>query len=99
MTHALTVKQAIREASAAFEASYSLSPRLDAELLLAEALGVSRERLYAEPERVLTAEEGMCSVFVAVDHCNCEVVGRHVCKRGDRRFRLEDVMTFLDKNR
>ncbi len=22
-----------------------------------------------------------------------------VCKRGDRRFRLEDVMTFLDKNR
>ena len=57
MTHALTVKQAIREASAAFEASYSLSPRLDAELLLAEALGVSRERLYAEPERVLTAEE------------------------------------------
>jgi excisionase family DNA binding protein len=22
-----------------------------------------------------------------------------VCKRGDRRFRLEDVMGFLDKNR
>jgi excisionase family DNA binding protein len=22
-----------------------------------------------------------------------------VCKRGDRRFRLEDVRTFLDKNR
>ena len=22
-----------------------------------------------------------------------------VCKRGDRRFRLEDVMSFLDKNR
>jgi excisionase family DNA binding protein len=22
-----------------------------------------------------------------------------VCKRGDRRFRLQDVMTFLDKNR
>jgi excisionase family DNA binding protein len=22
-----------------------------------------------------------------------------VCKRGDRRFRLEDVMAFLDKNR
>jgi release factor glutamine methyltransferase len=57
MTRALTVKQAIREASAAFEASNSLSPRLDAELLLAEALGVRRERLYAEPERVLTDEE------------------------------------------
>ena len=22
-----------------------------------------------------------------------------VCKRGDRRFRLEDVMSFLDRNR
>ncbi len=22
-----------------------------------------------------------------------------VCKRGDRRFRVKDVMTFLDKNR
>jgi release factor glutamine methyltransferase len=57
MTRDLTVKQAVRQASAAFAASQSLSPRLDAELLLAEALGVRRERLYAEPERVLTGRE------------------------------------------
>ena len=41
--------------------------------------------------RVLTAEEGMCWVFVAVDHFNCEVVGRHVCKRGDRFAALQPV--------
>lgn len=57
MTRALTVKQAVRQAGAAFAASHSLSPRLDAELLLAEALGVRRERLYAEPERELTGEQ------------------------------------------
>ena len=34
--------------------------------------------------RVLTADEGMCWIFTAVDHFNCEVVGHHVCKRGDR---------------
>ena len=28
-----------------------------------------------------------------------ELLFSRVCKRGDRRFRLEDVMTFLDKNR
>ena len=28
-----------------------------------------------------------------------EIPFYRVCKRGDRRFRLEDVMTFLDKNR
>ena len=41
--------------------------------------------------RVLTAEEGMCWVFTAVDHFNCEVVGRHVCKRGDRFAALQPV--------
>jgi len=41
--------------------------------------------------RVLTAEEGMCWVFAAVDHYSCEVVGRHVCKRGDRFAALQPV--------
>jgi putative transposase len=41
--------------------------------------------------RVLTAEEGMCWIFVAVDHFNCEVVGRHVCKHGDRFAALQPV--------
>lgn len=34
-----------------------LTPRLDAELLLADVLGVGREALYREPERVLTTAE------------------------------------------
>lgn len=41
--------------------------------------------------RVLTSDEGMCWVFTAVDHFNCEVVGRHVCKRGDRFAALQPV--------
>jgi len=41
--------------------------------------------------RVMTADEGMCWVFTAVDHFNCEVVGRHVCKRGDRFAALQPV--------
>jgi len=41
--------------------------------------------------RVLTADEGMCWIFTAVDHFNCEVVGRHVCKRGDRFAALQPV--------
>ena len=53
----------------------------------------------ADGARILTAEEGWCWFFGAVDHLNGEVVGHHVCKRGDRRFRLDDVMAFLTRNR
>jgi len=41
--------------------------------------------------RILTADEGMCWVFTAVDHFNAEVVGHHVCKRGDRFAALQPV--------
>lgn len=41
--------------------------------------------------RVQTAEEGMCWIFAAVDHYGCEVVGVHVCKRGDRFAALQPV--------
>jgi len=41
--------------------------------------------------RVQTVDEGMCWIFTAVDHFNCEVVGRHVCKRGDRFAALQPV--------
>src|SRR5665647_767628 len=49
--------------------------------------------------RVLTAEEGMCWVFTAVDHYSCEVVGRHVCKRGDRFAALQPVAQGLARHR
>ena len=45
----------------------------------------------ADGTRVLTADEGMCWIFTAVDHYGCEVVGRHVCKRGDRFAALQPV--------
>jgi len=52
-----TVAEALRAAAETIEAAYSQSPRLDAELLLAEALGVRREDLFAAPERLLDRDE------------------------------------------
>jgi len=52
----MTVARALALAARRLRAS-SPSPRLDVEILLAHVLGLRRERLYAEPERVLTAEE------------------------------------------
>jgi len=52
-----TVKRALASATRRLRERYSESPRLDAEILLGEALGVPREALYAEPERELTADE------------------------------------------
>ena len=51
-----TVDGALNDEARRLRAS-SQSPRLDAELLLAHVLGITRERLYAQPERVLTAGE------------------------------------------
>jgi transposase InsO family protein len=48
--------------------------------------------------RVLTADEGMCWIFTSVDHFNCEVVGHHVCKRGDRFAALQPVSQGLLKH-
>jgi transposase InsO family protein len=48
--------------------------------------------------RILTADEGMCWVFTAVDHFNAEVVGHHVCKRGDRFAALQPVAQGLAKH-
>lgn len=48
--------------------------------------------------RVMTVEEGLCWVFTAVGHFNCEVVGHHVCKRGDRFATLQPVAQGLLKH-
>jgi release factor glutamine methyltransferase len=47
----------VREATEALQRAGADSPRLDAELFLAEALGSERFRLYLEPKRRVTAEE------------------------------------------
>jgi len=52
-----TVREAIRAATATLSDAKSESPRLDAELLMAEALGVRRDELYAASERRLTEPE------------------------------------------
>ena len=52
-----TVRSAVANATRRLRARHCQSPRLDAEILLAEALRVTREKLYAEPERELTAAE------------------------------------------
>lgn len=52
----------------------------------------------ADGTRVLTADEGMCWVFAAADHFNCEVVGHHVCKRGDRFAALQPVAQGLARH-
>ena len=41
--------------------------------------------------RVFTADEGWVWTFAAVDHCNAECVGWHVCKVGSRFAALEPV--------
>jgi release factor glutamine methyltransferase len=52
-----TVRDALQEAGRELRAAGCDSPHVDAELLLAHALGVSRTALYAEPERELDPEE------------------------------------------
>jgi release factor glutamine methyltransferase len=54
---AASVGDALRSATRWLRASGSRSPRLDAELLLATALGVDRTELFRTPERVLTGSE------------------------------------------
>ena len=46
----MTARDAIDAATAAFDAAGCSTPRLDAEFMIADALGVGRERLFLEPE-------------------------------------------------
>jgi release factor glutamine methyltransferase len=53
----VTVREALAEAHEELSRAGVDTPRVDAELLLAHALGSSRTQLYVEPERVLGGEE------------------------------------------
>jgi release factor glutamine methyltransferase len=46
----LTARDALDAATTALEAAGCMSPRLDAELLIADALGVGREQLFLDPD-------------------------------------------------
>jgi release factor glutamine methyltransferase len=66
MPQSTEVRQLVKDAAAAIAAAGSLTPRLDAELLMAEVLGERREALYREPERTLTGDEAeRFAAFVA----------------------------------
>ncbi len=54
----MTLGEALRGAAAELERQGVDSPRLDAELLIAHALGLSRLELFTHDERALTADEG-----------------------------------------
>ena len=54
----MTVRDALDAAVAAIEAAGCSTPRLDAELLIADALGVDRARLFKEPEMEIPPAAG-----------------------------------------
>ena len=66
-----TVRGALRSAQARLASAGCASPRLDAELLLADALGAGREILYREPDRRL-------------DEPTAERLARHLDRRERR---------------
>ncbi len=49
--------------------------------------------------RVETAHEGMCWIFIAIDHCHGECVGWHVAKRGTRFAALQPIAMALSRIR
>ena len=67
----MTVRDALDAASTALEAAGCMSPRLDAELLIADALGVGRERLFLDPD-------------MEVPPPAARVIGEHVRRRNER---------------
>jgi release factor glutamine methyltransferase len=50
----MTARDALDAAAASFEAAGCMSPRLDAELLVADALGVRRQDLFLDPDMEVT---------------------------------------------
>ena len=88
MTGAASVGDALRAAAPRLRASGSRSPRLDAELLLASALGVPRAELFRDPGRLLQSDEA--ARFE-------ELIGRRVAREpvayilGRRAFRTIDL--------
>jgi release factor glutamine methyltransferase len=88
-----SVGDALRQAAPRLRASGSRSPRLDAELLLASALGVPRAELFRDPSRALSPDEAA--------HFE-ELVARRVAREpvayilGRRAFRTIDLEVTSD---
>jgi release factor glutamine methyltransferase len=78
----------VRRAAATLAEAGSPSPRLDAELLMAHALGVDRLALHAEPERRPAAAERAAYAALVERRRRREPVAHLVGERAFRRLRL-----------
>jgi release factor glutamine methyltransferase len=67
----MNARDALDAATTALEAAGCMSPRLDAELLIADALGVGRERLFLEPDMEIPPPAA-------------RVIAEHVRRRNER---------------
>ena len=83
-----TVREALDSALIALTASGCESPRLDAELLLAEALGVDRAAIVAWPERGIEPAEARRFRDMASRRARREPVAYILGRKGFRRIEL-----------
>jgi release factor glutamine methyltransferase len=67
----LTVRNALDAATTSLEAAGCMSPRLDAELLIADALGVGREKLFLDPD-------------MEIPPASARTIAEHVRRRNER---------------
>jgi release factor glutamine methyltransferase len=67
----VTLRDALEAAITSLAAAGCMSPRLDAELLIADALGVGRETLFLDPDREIPPSAA-------------RVIGEHVRRRNER---------------
>ena len=84
-----TVRSALRDAEERLTAAGSESARLDAELLLADALGVDRAGLYARPDRTLPAEPAATFAHHLGRRADSEPVAYILGRRAFRGLDLE----------
>lgn len=88
MSGALTIGEILRRSTAYLREKGSTSPRLDADLLLAHALGVERLQLYTDSERPLTPSELARARELVGRRARREPVAYLLGERAFRRVRL-----------
>jgi release factor glutamine methyltransferase len=84
-----TVRDALDSALIAITAAGSESPRLDAEVLLAAAMGVDRAALISDPARGLEPEQARAFADMAGRRARREPVAYILGRKGFRRIELE----------
>jgi release factor glutamine methyltransferase len=85
----MTARDALDAAAATFEAAGCMSPRLDAELLVADALGVRREDLFLDPEMEVTPPAARVLAAYVRRRNEREPVAYILGKKGFRNIELK----------